>query len=49
MQMKKKAAGGLGRNQNLEDPQGKLRESAMVVRGRGQVEAGRRGGRAGEN
>ena len=43
MQMKKEAAGGLGRSQNLESPQSELRESAMVVRRRGQVEAGREG------
>lgn len=47
--MKKKTAGGLGRSQNLDDPQGELRESAVVVSGRGQGETGRTGGRAGEN
>lgn len=38
--MKREAAGGLGGSQNMEDPQSERRESARVVRGRGQEEAG---------
>lgn len=49
LQIKTEAVGGWERSQVLEVPQSELREPPMVVGGRRQVEAGRRGDRAGKD